>query len=168
MDSEGIRIDWIRMKYDEIQEDTVSKISLKSIEFLKGRIEGDFFIEDTGLFIEKLGGFPGPYASYAQKTIGNTGIIRLLGSNPSPAYFETCVTLLLDGITSQYTGVLRGSISLEPRGNSGFGYDPIFIPENETRTLAEMNLNEKNSISHRTRALAQMLAYIRSREGLMQ
>jgi XTP/dITP diphosphohydrolase len=168
MDSEGIRIDWIRMKYDEIQEDTVSKISLKSMEFLKGRIEGDFFIEDTGLFIEKLGGFPGPYASYAQKTIGNNGIIKLLGGNTSPAYFETCATLLLDGMTSQFTGVLTGSISREPRGSSGFGYDPIFIPENETRTLAEMNLNEKNSISHRIRALAQMLAYIRSRESLMQ
>ena len=128
MDSEGIMIDWIRMKYDETQEDTVSKISLKSMEFLKGRIEGDFFIEDTGLFIEKLGGFPGPYASYVQKTIGNAGIIRLLGGNTSPAYFETCATLLLDGITSQYTGVLRGSISIEPRGNSGFGYDPVFIP----------------------------------------
>ncbi len=162
MDSRGIKIEWIRMKYDELQEDTVTRISLKSMETLMGRIEGDFFIEDTGLFIENLGGFPGPYASYVQKTIGNNGILKLLGYQGSPAYFETCATLFYKGEIKQFTGILKGRISSIPKGNSGFGYDPIFIPEAEERTLAEMDINEKNSISHRVRALSRMIEHIQT------
>lgn len=161
MKEEGIDIRWVRMKYEEIQEEEVSKVSLSSIRTLVNNINGDFFIEDTGLFIKELKGFPGAYAAYVQKTIGNAGILKLLGGIESEAYFETCISLRYSGEIYQFCGVLNGRIAQSVSGQSGFGYDPIFIPEGEKVTLAEMETARKNTISHRGKALRKMVEFLR-------
>lgn len=154
------QLQWKEMKYEEIQADTTEEVSLNSCEKLRGRIEGDFFIEDTGLFIDHLNGFPGVYSSYVEKTIGNEGILKLLAESPREGNFKTVITASLGGEIMQFKGILRGSISLEPRGKEGFGYDPIFVPEGEKETLSEMSSEMKSTLSHRYKAVAGLLDYL--------
>ncbi len=116
--------------------------------------------EDTGLEVEALGGAPGVLSSrFAGKekdyAANNQRLLELLlGVANRRAQFRTVAALALpDGRFWTSVGVLRGEIAHEPRGSGGFGYDPLFIPENETRTLAELSPSEKNRISHRRKAL---------------
>ncbi|MCL4315128.1 MAG: RdgB/HAM1 family non-canonical purine NTP pyrophosphatase [Candidatus Thermoplasmatota archaeon] len=159
----GMEVTWVKMKYEEIQDEDVKKVSLLSMKSLQGVINGDFFIEDTGLFIADLKGFPGAYASYVQKTIGNDGILKLLEGRESEAYFETCISLSLSGKISQFTGTLKGRMATTQTGKSGFGYDPIFIPEGEKMSLAQIETSRKNEISHRGRALREMVNFLRNK-----
>ncbi len=119
--------------------------------------------EDTGLEVEALGGAPGVRsARFAGEgkdyRANNEKLLRLLeGVSNRGARFRTVAVLALpDGRTWKAEGVLEGEIAGAPRGEHGFGYDPLFIPEGETRTLAEMPPEEKNRISHRRRALELM------------
>lgn len=119
--------------------------------------------EDTGLEVEALGGAPGVRsARFAgagkDYRANNEKLLRLLeGVRDRRARFRTVAVLALpDGRTWKAEGVLEGKIAEVPRGEHGFGYDPLFIPEGETRTLAEMLPEEKNAISHRRRALEAM------------
>jgi XTP/dITP diphosphohydrolase len=78
------------------------------------------------------------------------------------ARFKTVITLIIHGEQHQFEGIVDGTIIDEKRGSNGFGYDPIFIPEDESKTFAEMNLNEKNKFSHRARAFEKMIAFLKS------
>jgi XTP/dITP diphosphohydrolase len=156
-----IEIEWVKMKYEEIQADTTEEISLDSCKKLQSLIEGTFFMEDTGLYISSLKGFPGPYSSYVNSTIGNRGILSLLGSERM-AYFQTVISLSYRGSVYQFSSTLPGSISTEVRGKYGFGFDPVFIPEGEELTLAEMDPARKNTISHRRRAAEKLIDFIRT------
>lgn len=116
--------------------------------------------EDTGLEVEALGGAPGVLSSrFAGKekdyAANNQKLLELLKDVANRrAVFRTVAALALpDGRFWTSVGILPGKIALEPRGSGGFGYDPLFIPENETRTLAELSPQEKNKISHRKKAL---------------
>jgi XTP/dITP diphosphohydrolase len=129
---------------------------------MEEKIEEPFIKDDSGLFIDALKGFPGVYSSYVQKSIGNEGILRLMdGVENRAAYFRTVIGLFIPekGI-SLFSGECRGSISSEIRGKQGFGYDPIFIPDGEDRTFAEMSLEEKNNISHRIRAIKGLVNFL--------
>ncbi len=148
------------MSYEEIQADETSEISADSARKLAPFIESPFFLEDTGLYIDSLNGFPGPYSSFVSKKIGNRGIIRLMEGMGRSARFVTVITLCANGAFHQFTGTLEGKISLEIRGEGGFGFDPIFVPSGEGRTLAEMTIDEKNSISHRSMALEQLVSFL--------
>ena len=119
--------------------------------------------EDTGLEVEALGGAPGVRsARFAGENkdyrANNEKLLKLLkGVTDRRARFRTVAVLALpDGRTWTAEGVLEGRIAETPRGEGGFGYDPLFIPEGETRTLAEMSPEEKNRISHRRKALEAM------------
>lgn len=112
-------------------------------------------VDDTGLFIESLNGFPGAYAAYVQDTIGNEGILKLMkGTAPEmrKAYFVTALAYADEKGIKIFEGRVDGVITDAGRGTEGFGYDPVF--EISGKTLAEMNMSEKNSVSHRARALA--------------
>ncbi|MHB1709236.1 MAG: RdgB/HAM1 family non-canonical purine NTP pyrophosphatase [Thermoplasmataceae archaeon] len=160
-----IEIEWVRMKYEEIQADTTEEISLDSCRKLQPVIEGTFFMEDTGLYIPALKGFPGPYSSYVNSTIGNKGILSLLGGDRR-AYFQTVISLSYRMNIYQFSSTLRGSISTEERGKNGFGFDPVFIPDGEKLTLAEMDPERKNTISHRRKAAEKLIDFIKSRNEL--
>lgn len=170
MEKAGLRLEWQKSKYVEIQGDTTEEISMDSAQRLAKKITGDFFLEDTGLYIDSLKGFPGPYSSYASQTIGNKGILELLSGNDRGARFLTVITYCRKGECRQFEGVLEGRISEKITGESGFGFDPVFIPEGQVRTLAEMSVDEKNSISHRSRALEKLIEFlkIKNQPGFQQ
>ena len=121
--------------------------------------------DDSGLCIDALGGKPGIYsARYAetpQKRIERV-LKEMEGVENRKARFVCCMTLINpEGkVELAYTGICEGSIGFEPRGNNGFGYDPIFLVENSEKTMAELSDSEKNHVSHRFRALRQILKYI--------
>ena len=157
----SIEVSWEELTYEESQADTTEEISLDSCRKLQKNILGDFFIEDTGLYVDSLNGFPGPYSSYVQKTIGNEGLLKLLAGKNRNAKFVTVITLSFSGKIKQFKGVLEGIIALSITGDKGFGYDPVFIPSGQGKTLAQMETDEKNIISHRGKAVGQMIDFLR-------
>ena len=118
-------------------------------------------VEDAGFFIDEFEGFPGVYSSYVHKTLGIDGVLRsLVGIENRRASFRCVIGMHIDGRNLFFTGECKGTVSNEIRGKNGFGYDPIFVPnDGDGRTFAEMNLEEKGLISHRTRALDAFKAY---------
>lgn len=131
-------------------EDVVSKSAMLAYIFLNKPV----LVEDAGLFIEALNGFPGPYSSYVYRTIGIAGVLKLLnGVENRKACFKSAVTLVHGKGIFTSTGEVCGVISTTPRGSKGFGFDPIFVPNGETRTFAEMSISEKNLYSHRATAV---------------
>lgn len=156
--------------FEEIQE---TGTSLSENAIIKAKAAYDLtklsvFADDTGLECEALQGAPGVYsARYAgpgKSALANMERLlnELEGKGSRNARFFTCICLILDGQTKLFEGELRGTIGHEMRGEKGFGYDPLFIPEGETRTLAEMSEAEKNTISHRARALEKMRIFLES------
>lgn len=154
------QVQWKELEYEEIQADTTEEVSLDSCTKIRDEIQGDFFIEDTGLFIDHLKGFPGVYSSYVQKTIGNDGILKLLYESPRTGYIKTVITAFIGGEMLQFSGVLNGAISHSPRGKKGFGYDPIFVPEGYEKTLSEMSPEEKSTMSHRYKAVMSFMDHL--------
>ncbi len=135
--------------YAEIQADTLEEVALYGMLEVAARLQGPVMLEDAGLFVEALQGFPGVYSAYVQKTIGNAGILRLMeGQKNRSAYFKSVVAYAEPGMeTLLFSGEVHGQIGFEARGKKGFGYDPIFYVGDES--LAELDLEKKNQISHR-------------------
>jgi XTP/dITP diphosphohydrolase len=132
---------------------------------IQKRFHKAFIIEDAGLFIESLQGFPGVYSKYVFVTIGLAGILKLLkGEQNRGAVFQSvyayCEPERKPVIVK---GVCPGSISHKQRGTYGFGFDPIFIPKNEQKTFGEMTLEEKNRFSHRANALEKLITVIKKK-----
>lgn len=117
------------------------------------------FIDDSGLFVDALKGFPGVYSSYVFKTLGCEGILRLMeGVEGRGARFECCIGYMEPGGDPYIAkGVAHGTISRGMAGTGGFGYDPIFVPEGGSRTYAQIDVAEKNTLSHRGRAMAKFI-----------
>jgi XTP/dITP diphosphohydrolase len=111
-------------------------------------------VEDSGLFIVSLGGFPGPYSSFVYDTIGLEGILAVLhGRKTRRAYFQSTVAYGSPSMKPRlFTGIVTGRISKKISGKSGFGYDPIFIPDGSTKTFGETSQSFKNMKSHRAKA----------------
>lgn len=156
----NLDLTWRNIEYEEIQAATTEEVSNRSCQVLAEQINEDFFLEDTGLYIEALNGFPGPYASYVVDKIGLDGILRLVDGKRRNAYFLTVISLNEGGNIRQFTGTVNGTISPEARGEHGFGYDPIFIPVSSPKTLSEMTVTEKNAVSHRAIAVRGLLDYL--------
>lgn len=135
--------------YTEIQADTLEEVATYGIKEVADRQKGPVMIEDAGLFIRALKGFPGVYSAYVQKTLGNTGILRLMqGLDDRDAFFKSVVAYVEPGVEPvMFSGEVHGKIGFEQRGEKGFGYDPIFYIGEES--LGEMETEEKNRISHR-------------------
>ncbi len=126
------------------------------------------FADDTGLEIEALGGRPGVYsARYAtdghdfEANIDKV-LNELSGITNRRARFRTVVALIIAGTVHYFEGIVEGVIIDERRGGSGFGYDPVFLPDGYTETFAEMPLSEKNKISHRARAVNKLVEFLKS------
>jgi XTP/dITP diphosphohydrolase len=149
--------------YPEIQTDRLEKVLKFAATILDDQIKGDYLVDDSGLFIEALGGFPGVYSSYVHKRLGNPGILKIMSSEKNrAARFETAL-LLRRGLDHEvFHGESAGTIADRERGTSGFGFDPIFVPEGETRSFAEMTTAEKNRVSHRGRAVDALATFLTS------
>ena len=155
----GIDVKWKKMKYLEPQGSDLVEIAKRSAELLLNEIREPFFIEDSGLFIETLNGFPGPYSSFVFKTIGNEGIIKLMsGVKNRKAYFLAVIAYFDGKKVHTFVGRVDGEISEEIRGDKGFGYNPVFLFGD--KTFAEMG-EKKNEVSHRRRALEKFFEWCR-------
>ncbi len=152
----------------EVQSHDLKEIVLKAVQHIasvvKPKADTYYVVEDDGLFIEALNGFPGPYSSYVYKTIGLKGVLKLLeGVENRRAYFMSVIGALCpDGEIRVFEGVVHGRILYEARGAHGFGYDPVFIPEGYDKTFAEMTLEEKCRISHRAKSFRLLAEHITS------
>ena len=165
-DHNGLNLEWHELTYEEIQADDTYSISYDSCRKLVNVVKAPFFMEDTGLYIDSLKGFPGPYSSYVSRTLGNPGILRLLNGPGRSAKFVTVVSYYDGNSILQFDGILRGHISAESRGEKGFGYDPIFVPEGSDMTLSEMGIDLKNSLSHRSMAISKLISYLKRNDKL--
>ncbi|MFQ6089455.1 MAG: XTP/dITP diphosphatase [Candidatus Methanofastidiosia archaeon] len=151
------------ISYPEIQAESLEEVALHSANFLKKKLKEPFFIEDAGLFISSLKGFPGPYSRYVFETLSCSGILRLLqGEKKRDAHFKSVVVLVEDEV-KLFSSKVQGRIVNEERGNFGFGFDPIFSPKEGKKTFGEMPLEEKNLYSHRAKALKELKNYLKRR-----
>ncbi len=154
--------------HEEIPEtaDTLEGNALLKARYVKEHYGYDCFADDTGLEVEALGNAPGVYsARYAGEEKSSEANIRKLvteleGETNRKARFRTVIALILNGKEQLFEGIVQGKIIEEKKGVSGFGYDPVFVPEGYTQTFAEMGNETKNTISHRAEAVKKLEAYL--------
>ena len=149
LDSFGIKLGFFKYNLEEIQSNSLKEIASTKAKNAFSKYKKPVIVEDDGLFIDSLEGFPGPYSSYVFKTIGNKGILNLLKKNRK-AKFVSIITYCDNKTLKSFNAKLDGTISKTQKGK-GWGYDPIFIPKNTKQTFAE--LTNKNNLSHRYKAL---------------
>lgn len=154
----GHDVQQLKDEYPEIQADTLEEVVESGLDWLWERHHVPIMIDDSGLFINCLNGFPGVYSAYVFKTLGCPGILRLMeNQDDRSAEFRCCAGYVdSDGKIIMQSGISKGIIVGEMRGSGGFGYDPIFLPEKETKTFAELDIARKNIISHRGRAFGKL------------
>ncbi|MFW9822186.1 MAG: RdgB/HAM1 family non-canonical purine NTP pyrophosphatase [Candidatus Thorarchaeota archaeon] len=149
----------------EIQAKTLKDVALFKLNSVKPKIEGSFFIEDAGFFVDiPLNGFPGVYSSYVLNTLGIEGILRLINDfEKTKAHFSAIISLYFEPLDTikLFEGHISGRVSNEIKGKGGFGFDPIFIPDLiPDKTFAELSINQKNRISHRGQAMEKLIKFL--------
>jgi XTP/dITP diphosphohydrolase len=147
---------------------TLEGNALLKARYIVGQYGMDCFAEDTGLEVDALGGAPGVFsARYAGEDKNPQANMALLlknleGQSNRKAQFRTVIALCLEGKEFLFEGIVRGTIAGAPAGEGGFGYDPVFVPEGFAQSFAQMPAEEKNQISHRGRAVAKLLEFLKS------
>lgn len=147
--------------------ETLEDNALIKANYLWDTYHTNCFADDTGLEVEALNNAPGVYsARYAGEQKSSTdNVAKLLkeleGKENRNAQFRTVIALIIDGKKYVFEGKIKGVITTSARGNSGFGYDPVFQPEGYNKTFAELTLADKNEISHRARAVEQLALFLR-------
>ena len=155
--------------YDDIPEtaDTLEGNAMQKAQYIKEKFGMDCFADDTGLEVEALNNAPGVFsARYAGPGHDSEANMKKLlsemqGKENRKARFRTVIALLLDGKEYTFEGIVKGNIIEEKRGDSGFGYDPIFVPEGYDLTFAELGNDIKNKISHRAEAVKKLSAFLK-------
>lgn len=157
--------------HDDIPEtaDTLEGNALIKARWVYDRYGLDCFADDTGLEVEALNGAPGVHTAryaYADRHDPEANTQKLLTSLKDTenrnARFRTVIALIVQGEEHLFEGVVNGLIATEKRGTEGFGYDPVFSPEDTGKTFAELGVEVKNQISHRARAVAKLVAYLQT------
>lgn len=144
---------------------TIPGNAIQKARYVRDHYQVDVFGEDTGLEVDALNGEPGVDSAFYSGTRDDDANMQkvldnLVDKDSRGAQFRTVVALMKDGKEYTFEGICRGTIALEKIGTDGFGYDPIFIPEGFERTFAQMTSEEKNKISHRGKAIQQLLAFL--------
>ena len=155
---------------EEIPEDyyTLEENASQKAWYIYNKYKINCFADDTGLEVDVLGGKPGVMsARYAGENRSfddnmNKLLENLIGKENRAARFRTIVSLIIDGKETQFEGICKGEILAEKHGNDGFGYDPIFKPQNYNISFAEMNMELKNEISHRGKAVKKFIIYLKT------
>lgn len=158
----GWAVRWGRRQLTEPQAETLEVVARAKIAQVP-RGEGAVMVEDAGLFIPALGGFPGVYSAYAYRTLGVEGVLRLLAGRRREATFRAVVAFRNGDRVRLFSGEVEGSISPAARGAGGFGFDPVFVPRGERRTFSEMTPQEKLAWSHRGRAVSRLAEHLRTK-----
>ncbi len=158
----GDRIESLNINLIEIQSSDPHEIIKHKLEEAKEKYGGCFVVEDTSLYLEGMNGLPGPLIKWFLKTIGNSGLTKLTSLYGEKAIAK-CIVGYFDGEkTLFFEGTITGKI-VESNGTNGFGWDKIFQPEGYEKTFAEMNADEKNSMSHRRKAFEKLKKYLDER-----
>lgn len=162
----GFRVIQKDLGYPEVQADSLEEVAQYGVEHVRERFDKPFMLEDAGVFIQALEGFPGVYSKYVFFTIGLPGILRLLdGMQNRSAVFRSVYAYSEPGKKPLVcTGECSGTIISECRGTNGFGYDPVFVPKDASKTFAEMTIEEKNQYSHRAKALEMLVKVLAKRD----
>ena len=168
----GVKFDLVGLEAigctEELPEtqETLEGNSRQKARYVLDNYQVECFADDTGLEVESLDGDPGVYsARYAGPDRNNEANIELLLNNLSDksnrsAQFRTVITLVTKHSEYQFEGIVKGRIIDEKRGEEGFGYDPVFVPDGYSSTFAEMSGQEKNKISHRGRAVRKLIDFL--------
>ena len=148
---------------------TLEGNALQKARYVYEKTGADCFADDTGLEVDALGGAPGVhsarYATDGHDFAANNRLLlkNLEGVENRSAHFRTVIALILDGAEYLFEGRVEGVIATEESGCGGFGYDPLFVPSGEIITFAEMSAQAKNAISHRGRAVAELVKFLKQR-----
>ncbi len=156
-------IELFRADFDvpEIQSVSLEEVSMDKAKKAYAKLRKPVVVEDTGLFIKELGGFPGALWKWMFVCMGREGTVRMASRfKDRSAYSQTVVCICNGKRIKMFEGKCLGSIAEKARGESEFGFDPIFIPKGYNRTFAEMSEEEKNSILHRGKAFRKLKAYL--------
>jgi XTP/dITP diphosphohydrolase len=151
------------------EQDTIPGNSFQKADYVFRTYNVPCFADDSGLEVEALNGAPGVHSAYfagpqrSHQDNMNLVLSKLNNAKNRRAQFRTVITLVTPSMTQQFEGTLNGTILTEKRGAGGFGYDPIFLPDGYNKTLAEMSAEEKNQISHRARAIAQLVEFLKDK-----
>lgn len=157
--------------HDDIPEtaETLQGNALIKARYIYNKYGIDCFADDTGLEVDALNGEPGVYSAryageqHCSEDNMNKLLQNLTGKTNRNAQFRTVIALIINGEETLFDGIVKGTISKEKTGDSGFGYDPIFVPEGHTESFAQMNSNQKNKISHRYRAVVKLCDYLKKK-----
>lgn len=149
--------------------DTLEANAQEKAEYIAERYDFPVFSDDTGLEVHALSGKPGVHtAHYSGTRNSEKNMAKVLDEikddTNRKAQFRTVIAFVNSGIVHLFEGMVNGKLAFSPKGSDGFGYDPIFIPEGETRTFAEMSLEEKSRQNHRVRALKKFVEFLQSRQ----
>jgi XTP/dITP diphosphohydrolase len=155
----GIKIHFSKIILKEIQSESIIEVAEDKVKKAFNIIKKPVIVEDDGLFIKDLNGFPGIYSSFVFKTIGNKGILNLLKDNRNRKANFISIFSFFDGkIIESFSGETTGCITTKILPE-GWGFDPIFKPENEDKTYGQIDILKKNKISHRSKALRKFLEW---------
>ena len=158
----GVKLSQYDGGYPEIQADDLIDVAIYGARYLSRKIDKPFFLEDAGLFIRSLNGFPGVYSAYVFKKIGCRGILKLM-KDKKDRYAEFKSVIVYKERRKRvkiFIGICQGEISYEEIGTNGFGFDPIFIPYGADKTFGEMDVEEKNKYSHRGKSIDMLIRYL--------
>lgn len=157
--------------HDDIPEtaETLQGNALIKARYIYNKYGIDCFADDTGLEVDALNGEPGVYSAryageqHCSEDNMNKLLQNLTGKTNRNAQFRTVIALIINGEETLFDGIVKGTISKEKTGDSGFGYDPIFVPEGHTESFAQMDSEQKNKISHRYRAVVKLCDYLKKK-----
>lgn len=155
----GIRLDIADIDIKEIQTMEVEEVVEEKAKEAYSKVGKTVIVEDTGIYLEELNGFPGALIKWLLDSAGNEGICNIIRDNRN-AIAKTCICLYDGKEAKTFCGSIKGTIPEKPRGTTNFGWDPVFIPEGHDRTFAEMSQEEKNSMSMRKRALEKLKEFL--------
>lgn len=154
--------------HEELKEEqpTIEGNSLQKARYVFSQYHIPCFADDSGLEVVALNGEPSVHSAYysgSRDFNSNIALVlkKLQGRSNRTAHFKTVITLVAPAIQKQFEGILKGQILVEKRGEQGFGYDPIFLPDGYQKTLAEISLTEKNKISHRAQAVDKLIMFLK-------
>jgi len=155
----GHTVRWVSRSLPEPQADDLEQVVLAKLEAVRD-LPGYVLVEDSGLFVPSLHGFPGIYSAHFLKVWKFGPLLELLEHRGRSAFFRTVVGLRKGRRHWTFVGEVHGAIAPRPVGRKGFGYDPIFIPRGWDRTFGEATTAQKNAVSHRARAVRKVGAFL--------
>jgi len=157
----GCSLSHFGFSHNEIRSDSLEEIAEEAVTAAYKELKKPVFVEDAGLFIDALNGFPGTYSGWVYRKIGDKGILGLLRGEPDrKARFEADIAFHDGKEIRHFHGICKGNIAEESKGQGGFGYDPVFVPTGWSTTFAE-SIELKNKLSHRYKTLSLLINHLK-------